>query len=64
MCYYYFSGKAPPTGELIMMRDGRNLVDVNMTLISLIAWSIILMALNVFLLRKMRGVSIEEIRAA
>jgi hypothetical protein len=64
MCYYYFSGKAPPTGELIMMRDGRNLVDVNMTLISLIAWSMILMALNVFLLRKMRGVSIEEIRAA
>jgi hypothetical protein len=63
-CYYYFSGKAPPTGGLIMMPDERTLVDVNMTLISLIAWLITLMVFNVFLLRKMRGISIEEIRTA
>ena len=44
------------------MRDERTLVDVNMALTSLITWLIILMVLNVFLLRKMRGVSIEEIR--
>jgi len=62
-CYYYFSGKTPPTGDLVSpMRDGRTLVDVNMALASLITWLIILMALNIFLLRKMRGVSIEEIR--
>lgn len=64
-CYYYLSGKAPPTGQLISaMQNEGTLVDVNMALASLIIWSMILMLLNIFLLRKMRGVSIEEIRTA
>ncbi|MEM3566553.1 MAG: hypothetical protein QXK47_00675 [Candidatus Bathyarchaeia archaeon] len=62
-CYYYFSGKAPPTGKFFIdMQDGRVFVDVNMALASLITWSIILTVLDIFLLRKMKGVSIEELR--
>jgi len=64
-CYYYLSGKAPPTGNLTSMaQNNRPLVDVNIALASLLAWSIILMVLDTLLLRKMRGISIEEIRTA
>ncbi len=65
ICFYHFSGKAPPTGALTSALQNRHrLIDINIALASIIAWSIILIALNVFLLRKMRGVSIEEIRTA
>jgi len=61
ICYYYFSGQAPPTGNFLI-QDGQTLVNGSITISSLIAWSIILMMLNVVLLRKMRGVGVEEIR--
>jgi hypothetical protein len=63
VCYYYFSGKAPPTGNFLLQGD-QNLVNVGLTIGSLVAWSTILMMLNVVLLRKMRGVGVEEIRTA
>jgi hypothetical protein len=61
VCYYYFSGKAPPTGNFLLQGEP-TLVNVGLTIASLVAWSVILMMLNVVLLRKMRGVGIEEIR--
>jgi len=62
VCYYFFSGKAPPTGNFLV-QAGQNLVNMSLALGSLIAWSGILMVLNIVLLRKMRGVGVEEIRA-
>jgi hypothetical protein len=62
VCYYFFSGQAPPTGNFLVP-GGQNLVNMSLATGSLIAWSVILMALNMVLLRKMRGVGVEEIRA-
>lgn len=62
VCYYFFSGQAPPTGNFLAL-GGQNLVNASLVIGSLLAWSAILMVLNVFLLRKMRGVGVEEIRA-
>lgn len=61
VCYYYFSGQSPPTGNFLV-QGGQNLVNVSLAIGSLLAWSIVLMMLNVVLLRKMRGVGVEEIR--
>lgn len=61
VCYYYFSGYAPPTGNFLI-QGGQSLVNVGLATGSLLAWSIILMTLNVVFLRKMRGVGVEEIR--
>lgn len=61
VCYYCFSGQAPPTGNFLV-QAGQNLVNVGLATGSLVAWSVILMALNMVFLRKMRGVGIEEIR--
>jgi len=61
VCYYYFSGKAPPTGNFPVEGE-QTLVNVSLAIGSLVAWSIILMMLNVILLRQMRGVGVEEIR--
>jgi hypothetical protein len=38
------------------------LVDVNLALVSLIAWTSFFILIDVLLLRKMRGVGVEEIR--
>lgn len=62
-CYYYFSGQAPPTGNFFAL-GSHALVNVSLAMVSLVGWSIALMALNVLLLRVMRGISIEEIRVA
>ena len=63
VCYYFFSGQAPPTGNFLA-QAGQNLVNVSLATGSLVAWALILMVLNVVLLRRMRGVGVEEIRAA
>lgn len=63
VCYYYFSGKEPPTGNFFAP-NGQNLVNVSLAMASLIAWLVVLMLLNLILLRKMKGVGIEEIRTA
>ena len=61
ICYYFFSGKAPPTGNLLM-QSGQSLVNIPGAMGSLIVWSVTLLLLGVVLLRKMRGLNIEEIR--
>jgi len=61
VCYYFFSGQAPPTGNFFAP-SGENLVNVSLTIASLIAWSMALMILNLVFLRKMKGIGIEEIR--
>jgi hypothetical protein len=61
VCYYFFSGQAPPTGNFLIQGE-QTLVNLGLVIGSLLAWSIILMMLNVFLLRKIRGVGVEEIR--
>jgi hypothetical protein len=44
------------------MSNGKELMDTALTTVSLTAWIITMLALVIILLRKMRGVSIEEIR--
>ena len=61
VCYYYFSGQAPPTGNFLVHGE-QNLVNVTLAIGSLISWSIILMMLNVVLLKRMRGIGVDEIR--
>jgi hypothetical protein len=61
VCYYFFSGQNPPTGNFLVQGE-QNLVNVGTALGSLIVWSIALMILNIILLRRMRGVGVEEIR--
>jgi hypothetical protein len=63
VCYYYFSGKSPPTGNFFMPGN-KTLVDINLALLSLVAWTVALVALDIVLLKKMRGVSADEIRIA
>jgi hypothetical protein len=62
VCYYFFSGQAPPTGNFIG-QAGQDLVNMSLATGSLVAWSVILLVIDVVLLRKMRGVGVEEIRA-
>jgi hypothetical protein len=61
ICYYCFSGQAPPTGNFLV-QGGQSIVNVTLAAGSLVSWSIILMVINVVLLKKMRGVGVEEIR--
>ncbi len=63
LCYYFFSGKAAPTGGFLMP-GARTLVDQNIVLLSLVLWLAVLIIADVLLLRKMRGIGVEEIRAA
>ena len=62
ICYYYFSGQVPPTGYLAFWPPTGTMVNVGLAIASLVAWSMLLMILDVVLLRKMRGVGVEEIR--
>lgn len=61
VCYYYFSGQIPPTGNFLIQGE-KILVNVGLAMASLVAWSLLLMILDVILLKKMRGVGVEEIR--
>jgi len=61
ICYYYFSGESPPTGNFFMPGD-KTLVNVGLTLSSLLAWLALLIVLDILLLKKMRGVGVEDIR--
>lgn len=61
LTYFYFSGTVPPTGNFFMPGQ-KTFVDITLAAVSLIAWLVIFVALDLFLLRKMRGVGIEEIR--
>jgi len=63
ICYFAASGEIPPAGNFFAL-GGQTLVDVNLALISLIAWTVVLILIDVLLLRKMRGVGVEEIRTA
>jgi len=61
VCYYYFSGESPPTGNFFTPGD-KTLVNVGLAISSLVAWVGFLLILDVVLLKKMRGVGVEEIR--
>jgi len=61
LCYHFFSGRQPVTGAFLMS-NGENLMSVPFSMVSLIAWTLVLLTLVVVLLRKMKGVGIEEIR--
>jgi len=62
ICYFAASGEIPPAGNFFAPPNSQTLVDVNLALISLIAWTVVLIVVDVLLLRKMRGVGVEEIR--
>jgi hypothetical protein len=53
--------RRPVTGGFFMS-NGKELMDTALTTVSLTAWIITMLALVIVLLRKMRGVNIEEIR--
>jgi ABC-type Mn2+/Zn2+ transport system ATPase subunit len=57
------SGEIPPVGNFFA-RGGQTLVDVNLTFAFLIAWTLALTIVDIVLLRKIRGVGVEEIRTA
>jgi hypothetical protein len=59
--YHYYSGKQPVTGGIFMPGD-KELMDTMLTASSLTTWTITLLILDIILLRRMRGVGIEEIR--
>jgi len=61
LCYHFFSGKQPVTGAFLMLNKG-DFMDVSFLASSLIAWTISLFILVVVLLRKIKGIGIEEIR--
>jgi len=63
ICYYTASGEIPPAGNFFAL-SGQTMVDVNWALFSLAAWTTLLIVIDVLLLRKMRGVGVEEIRIA
>ncbi|MCD6446268.1 hypothetical protein J7L49_05740 [Candidatus Bathyarchaeota archaeon] len=60
LCYHYFSGKQPLTGAFFMPGNGKPM-DVTLTIVSLIIWTLSLLILAVVMLRKIKGVGIEEI---
>jgi len=59
--YHYYSGEQPITGGLLMPTR-KELMDTTLTTLSLTTWTITMLILAIILLKKMRGVSIEEIR--
>jgi len=61
LIYYYFCGDIPPTGNYFMSGQ-KVLVDLNLALIVVIGYILAFSMLSVALLRRTRGVSIEEIR--
>ncbi|MEM2906385.1 MAG: hypothetical protein QW587_11725 [Candidatus Bathyarchaeia archaeon] len=61
LCYYFFSGKAAPTGGFLTPGT-KSFVDLNIVLLSLSAWLALLIVTDMLLLRKMRGIGVEEIR--
>jgi hypothetical protein len=62
ICYFAASGEIPPAGNFFAPPSSQTLVDVNLALVSLIAWTSFFILIDVLLLRKMRGVGVEEIR--
>lgn len=72
LSYYSYSGERLPTGNYIAYLSyrnypggslGSNLVDPWVAVLTLITWTAGLSLLNLALLKKARGISIEEIRA-
>jgi len=61
ICYYYFSGQSPPTGNFFMEGE-KTLVNVGLAMASLMAWVAFLIILDIVLLKKMRGIGVEDIR--
>nr|MDO8135255.1 hypothetical protein [Candidatus Njordarchaeum guaymaensis] len=61
--YYYYSGRSAPTGNYLMPGAG-TLKDMPLVMLSLIVWVVFLLLTDIVLLRKMRGVGVEDIRVA
>jgi hypothetical protein len=63
MCYYFFSGNSAPTGNYLMTAP-KSLMNMTVVVTSLIIWVVLILVMDVVLLRKMRGVGVEDIRVA
>lgn len=61
LVYHYFSGEQPIMGGLLMPGE-KEQMNITLTACSLITWTFTMLILVVILLRKMRGIGIEEIR--
>jgi hypothetical protein len=61
--YFNYSGKSAPTGDYLMPGVA-TLMNMPLAMLSLILWIGFLLSLDIVLLRKMRGVGLEEIRVA
>ncbi|MCR8487125.1 MAG: hypothetical protein NDP22_01780, partial [Crenarchaeota archaeon] len=57
-----YSGEKPVTGNLYENFAKQNFADMNLTYLSLISWLIVLILGGIVLLRKSRGVRVEELR--
>ncbi len=59
--YYFYSGADAPTGNYIMPATATSM-NMLLVVMSLATWVVFLLAMDVLLLRKMRGVGVEDIR--
>jgi len=62
---YHATGAIPPTGSYLQWLSMRGMltpINLNMAAVSTFSWIAIFMATSLILLRKSRGVPIEEIR--
>jgi hypothetical protein len=59
--YYFYSGTSAPRGDYIMPTTATPM-NMSLVFISLTIWVVFLLAMDVLLLRKMRGVGVEDIR--
>ncbi|MCR8454462.1 MAG: hypothetical protein NDP13_05700 [Crenarchaeota archaeon] len=57
-----YSGEKPVTGNFSENFAKQNFADINLTYLSLISWLIVLVLGGIVLLRKSRGVRVEELR--
>ena len=61
VCYHFFSGNLPPTGNYLMDPRGA-LMNMPLVVLSLLLWVILFVIADIVLLKKMRGVGVDEIR--
>ncbi|MHA1264320.1 MAG: hypothetical protein ACTSRS_03715 [Candidatus Helarchaeota archaeon] len=61
ICYYFIAGKSPPTGNFFMTGE-KTLVNMDLIFLSLVLWIILLTIISIVLLKRMRGIGIEEMR--
>jgi len=64
LLYHYYSGLDVPKGAIASWRPGVEALSPASLWASLLAWILVMGILNIFLIRRQRGVSLDELRQA